>query len=95
MVFIDFKIWLPTKKKIKPNGPPKQPKSVVYTKIKKNKKEKKEKNSRIRPKHFGSANLNKKLHFRVFESESTYLNLIFSFQTTKITFFPVMVITYM
>ena len=31
MVFIDFKICLPTKKKFKPNGPPKQPKSLVYT----------------------------------------------------------------
>ena len=35
MVFIYFKICLPAKKKIKPNRPPKQPKSVVNT-IKKN-----------------------------------------------------------
>ena len=35
MVFIDFKICLPTNMKIKPNWPPKLPKDIVYT-IKKN-----------------------------------------------------------
>ena len=58
MVFIDFKICLPTKKKIKPNGPPKQSKSIVYT---------------IKIAHsLCSSNIeSKNLHFKVFESEST------------------------
>ena len=64
MVFIDFKICLTTQKNTKPNGPQKQPKSIVYTiKI-----------AHLNLKHFVQANLDfKKLHFRVFESESTQL----------------------
>ena len=62
MVFIDFKICLPTKKKIKPNRAPKQPKSNVYT-------IKKQPTKTL--KHLIQANWNKRLYFRVFESEST------------------------
>ena len=54
MVFIDFKICLPTKKKIKPNRPPRQPKSIVYT-IKQPTKT---------LKHLTQANLNQKIVFQ-------------------------------
>ena len=75
MVFIDFKICLPTKKKIMPNGPPKQPKSIVYA----------NKTAHLNLKHFVQANLNLKILISGYLYQSPpYLNLNFSFQTTKI-----------
>ena len=62
MVFIDFKICLPTKKKIKPNIPPKQPKHIVYA----------IKTAHLNLKHIVQANLNLKIYIvRVIKSEYT------------------------
>ena len=53
MVYIDFKICLPIKKKIKPNRTPKEGKSFVYT----------IKTAHFDHKHFVQANLNLKIVF--------------------------------
>ena len=87
MVFIDVKICLPTKKKIQPNKPPEQPKSFVDTM--------KKKPAYLNLKNFVQANLNLKICISGYLNQSPpYMNIIFSFQTSKIPFLPVMVITY-
>ena len=54
IVFIDFKICLPTNKNIKPNRLPKKSKNIVYA----------IKTAHLNLKHFVQANLNLKIPFQ-------------------------------
>ena len=85
MVFIDIKICLTTKKKLRETDHQNSQKYCLYNKT-----------AHLNLKHFVPANLNKKYCISRYSNQNPpHLNLNLSFQTTKIPFLPVVVITYM